>query len=137
VTTPRRPVVVLAGRQRPHEVLLLAFAVVIGIAYQIGSPPPESIAAHMHHWQVRLWSIGMMLSGIIGLAGLWWPDRQLGMQFEAGAMLLGAGALLIVTAAAFALGAKGIFGGGFSAAWFMANLVRAGQIWRELREPSR
>lgn len=133
---PRR-VLVVAGRRRPHELLLLLFSLLIGLAYTLGSPPPQSVAASMPEWNVRLWAVGLLVSGAVGLAGAVLPLRlDRGLWAEFGAMLIGAGALLMATAAIFQYGgiARGSFGAGFCLAWMLANLWRALQILRDLRE---
>lgn len=132
-----RPVLVVAGRHRPHELMLLLFSLLIGLAYTLGSPPPQSLAAVMPRWNVRLWAVGLLVSGAAGLAGSMLPLRLYrGLLVELGAMLIGAGALIVATAAIiqYTGPARGAFGGGFCAAWALANLWRGAQILRDLRE---
>lgn len=131
-----RPVLVIAGRHRPHELLLLALSLLLGLAYTLGSPPPESVAAQMPPPLVHVWSVGLLLSGLVGLVGVLSPvSLERGLSLELGAMLLGAAALTVTTAAVFNYaGAKGLFGGAFSAAWVLANVGRSIQIVRDLRE---
>lgn len=127
---------VVAGHHRPHELLFLALSLLFGVLYTLGSPPPQSVAAQMPSWLVHVWSVGLLLSGVVGLVGALWPmplDRGLGL--ELGGMLLGAAALVVTTAAVFEYaGSAGLFGGGFSAAWALANIARAAQIVHDLRE---
>lgn len=136
MTGEPHPVLIVTGRHRPHQLLLLALSVLLGLAYTVAAPPPQSHAAEMPPWLVHLWSIGLLLSGVVGLAGVLLPFRiDRGLGLELGAMLLGAGALTVTTAAVFSFaGTQGLLGGGFGAAWALANLWRAGQIWRDLRE---
>lgn len=122
--------VVIAGRHRPHEILLLALSLLIGAAYTIGAPPPTSLAASLPGWAVLVWSIGLALSGVIGLVGVIWS-----MLLEQAGMLLGAAALLWYAAAVAPFGWRALFAGGISVAWAAANLARAWQIRRELRVP--
>lgn len=127
---------VVAGRHRPHELLLLLFSLTSGLAYTLGSPPPQSVAASIEPWLVHVWSAGLLISGAVGLLAALLPmpeDRALGLEF--GAMLIGAGALILAGAAIFSsVGWRGAFGGGFCAFWAAANIVRAFQILRDLRE---
>jgi hypothetical protein len=134
VATPR-PVLVVAGRQRPHELTLLLLSAMLGGLYTFGTPAPQSLAAEMPSWIVHAWGIGLLLSGITGLAGCLLPwNVERGLLLELGGLLVGAGALLIIAAAIFShAGWGGLFGGGFTAAWLTANLVRGWQIWRDLR----
>jgi len=134
---PPRPVLVVSGRHRPHEMLLLAFSVLIGAAYTLGSPPPQSVVAQVYPALVHLWSAGLLVSGLLGLGALLAPLRlDVTLALEAGAMLIGAAALVIAAAAIFEYNgaAKGLFGGGFCIAWMLANVARAALAWRDRRE---
>jgi hypothetical protein len=128
--------VVITGRHRPHELLLLAVSIPIGLSYVFGAPPPGSVAALIPAWEVRIWAWLLLFSGLVGLvSSSWGRDARFALRLEAGAMLLGAGALLIYTVAVFQLGTwRGLFAGGITVAWMAANLWRALQIRRDLRE---
>jgi hypothetical protein len=108
----------------------------VGVAYTAGTPPPQSVAATMPQVIVRAWAIGLLASGIVGLVAVLAPlDVRLSLHLETGAMLIGAGALIIVAVSVFTFTglSRGLFGGGFCAAWLTANLARAVQIRRDLR----
>lgn len=129
------PVVVLGGQQRPHEVLLLALSVVIGVAYFLGSPAPGSLAALIPHWEIIAWAVGLIISGALGLVGclLYHRDLETGLRLEFSAMLMGAGANLIYAFAVFSLGGwRALVAGGMTVAWVSANLWRCRQIRRDL-----
>lgn len=128
--TAARPLVVISGRHRPHEVLLLAVQVITGVAYTVGAPPPTSVAALLPGWALLVWSVGLAVSGVIGLAGVIWSPRV-----EAAGMLLGAGALIWYAAALAPFGWRALLAGAISAAWAGANLWRALQIRNDLRGP--
>lgn len=123
-----RPVVIVSGKHRPHQILLLVVSVVTGVAYTIGAPPPASVAALLPGWALLVWSVGLATSGVIGLVGV-----LRSLRLEQASMLLGAAALLWYTAAVSTFGWRGLFAGAISVAWAVANLVRAGQIRRDLR----
>jgi hypothetical protein len=131
-----RPVLVVTGRHRPHEMTFLLLSIMLGLAYTLGAPPPQSVAAAMPLAIVHLWAAGLLASGVVGLAAILLPlEMRLSLRLEQGAMLIGAGALLITTAAVFsAAGWRGLFGGSFAACWMAANLIRALQIRRDLHE---
>lgn len=122
-----RPLVVVSGRHRPHEILLLVVSLITGVAYSVGAPPPASVAALLPGWALLVWSIGLTLSGVLGLAGVFWS-----LRLEQASMLLGAAALVWYTAAVAPFGWRALFAGAISTAWAVANLVRAGQIRRDL-----
>lgn len=126
---------VVTGRHRPHEVVFLVLALTLGLAYTIGAPPPQSVAAQMWSWVVHLWAIGLLLHGGVGLVAIFLPVRyERGLRLELGSMLLGFGALIFIAILVFAYaGVAGLFGGGFCIAWATANLVRAWQIQADLK----
>lgn len=129
-----RPRLFITSRHRPHEVVFLALAVAIGLAYTLGAPPPRSAAAAMPPWLVYLWAAGLAAHGILGLAGVYWPSRDRGLLLELGSMLIGAGALAFVAILTFAYAGWGaLLGGGLCVAWAVANLARAAQIRADLR----
>lgn len=142
VPAERRPIVVVTGRHRPHEVLLLALSILVGVSYTIGAPPPTSVAALMPPWLVHTWAFGLLASGVIGLLSLIGGRGSLErrMRLELGSMLLGAAAILLSTEATFqyAIGVgrlgQALLSGGFGLAWAAANIVRAFQARQELRE---
>jgi hypothetical protein len=131
-----RPVIVVAGRHRPHELVLLLLSLTLGIAYTVGAPPPQSAVASMPTWLVAAWALAMAVSGGVGLLavlvlGRW---REASLFAELGSMLLGSGALTLIAAAIATInGTQGSFGIAFCAAWAVANLARAWQIRGELR----
>lgn len=128
--TGSRPVLVISGKHRPHEILLLAVALIVGTAYTVGAPPPNSIAALLPTWALYIWSVGLAVSGVVGLIGVRWSPR-----IEAAGMLIGTGALIWYSAAVAPLGWKALLAGGICAAWAGANLWRAVQIRQDLKGP--
>lgn len=127
-----RPLVVIAGRRSAHELLFLVVSLVVGIAYTIGSPPPTSVAALMPGWALHIWSAGLTLSGVLGLAGLL-LRRSWALQVEQAGMLIGAAALVWYTASVVPFGWKALLAGCISVAWALANVVTALQIRHDLR----
>jgi len=129
-----RPVIVVTGRHRPHEQLLLAYGTFSGAIYLLGAPPPSSLVAVIPHWLVLLWSAGLVVSGVVGLIGCWWRGAR-GLQLEQGGMLVGAGSLLIYVVSAFTFaGPRALFAAGVVLMWAAANVWRAVQCHRDLRQ---
>jgi hypothetical protein len=130
-----RPVLVVTGRHRPHEIVLLLFALVTGLAYTVGAPPPRSAAAEMPPWLVDLWAIGLLAHGVIGLAGVLLPfNLERRLWLELGSMFIGTGALCLVAVVSFSYaGWAALLGGGLCVAWAVANQARAWQIYLDLR----
>lgn len=127
-----RPIVLLAGRHRPHEQLLLAYSALVGGVYLAdASEPAWSVV--LHPWLFTVWAAALALSGLTGLAGCWWRGER-GLGVELGGLLVNAGALLMYVASVFTYaGWRALFTGGLVAAWAGANLWRAGQVGKELR----
>jgi len=65
---PAEPIV--AGRQQPHEILLILLSAVLGAAYLIGAPPPSSVVALISPWLVHFWAGGLALGGLLGMAAI-------------------------------------------------------------------
>ncbi len=128
--------IVLAGRHRPHELLLLAWSALLGASYLVRVPAPRSLAAAVPHWVVLLWAAGLVLSGAVGLLGcLWRGQAETGLGLERGAMLMSTAALTLIAVASLAAnGDRALFGVGLMSAWAMANVARAMQITRDLRQ---
>lgn len=127
-----RPLVVISGRHRPHELLLLVVSVLTGVAYTIGAPPPASVSALMPAWALHVWSAGLAVSGVLGLAGAI-TRRSWSLAVEQAGMLIGAAALVWYVGAVIPFGWRGLFAGLVSLAWAAANVARAVQINRDLR----
>lgn len=130
-----RPVIVITGRRRPHELVFLALAVVLGLAYTLGAPPPASAASEMPPWLVHAWAAGLLLHGVVGLTAVFLPlQKDRALLAESGSMLIGAGTLVMAAASAFSYaGSAALLGGGLTLAWAIANLVRVFQIRRDLK----
>lgn len=124
--------VVVSGRHRPHEVLLLAVSLLVGLAYTVGAPPPDSVASLLPGWAIHVWAGGLLLSGLLGLTGIA-VRRPYAMQLEQAGMLIGAGALIWYSAAVATFGWRALLASAICLAWAGANAWRAAQIRRDLR----
>ncbi len=131
-----RPIVIVSGRRRPHEILLLATSVPLGVGMLATAPTPQSMMAVMPAWLVTVWAVSLVVSGAVGLVAIWWRGDPLrALRAEAGSLIINAGALITFAGAAFVVaGWRAWFVGGFFAGWGVANLWRAAQIGRETRE---
>jgi hypothetical protein len=115
---------------------LFGASVLLGVAYQVQVPTPQSLAALVPAWMVVLWSWGLLLSGAVGLVACFWRGGiTVGLGFESGALLMSTAALLLIAAASFAVnGVRAVFGIGLIAAWGLANVARCLQIRHDLRQ---
>lgn len=130
-----KPVFILTGRRRPHHILLLAYSLVAGVAFLAGwVPEPRGMSARLNGTQLILWSLGLTVSGLVGLVGACWRgDAVRGLRLERSALLIGAGALFGYAWTMSALGKMAVFSVGFCIAWGIANLALATQIGQDLR----
>lgn len=126
--------VVLVSRTAAHEVLFLLASVVLGAAYTFGTPAPASVAATQPLWVIRAWAVGMILSGVFGLAGCFWRTNiARALLLERSGMYFGAATMLVYTVSLFGYaGWRAIGSGVFFGFWAVANLWRAFQISRDL-----
>lgn len=127
------------AKRSPHELLLLVAAAIIGVSYTLGAPPPTSISATQPAWAVRAWAVAMLISGVAGLVGnMLHRDPMRSLRLTGGAMDLGAAAMVLYTVSLFAYaGGRAIAAGVTFGLWAAANLWRAHQLRRELRELDR
>ena len=129
---------VVTGRYRPHQILLLAYSLAAGVLMATGlAPVPPLIVGALWPWVVNIW-VGLWIgSGAAGLAGVLWRgrDRDTGMRLEAGGMLLNTAPLCVQVGVIlpYASGAVSITSVCLIVAWAVANLARAEQVRRDLR----
>jgi hypothetical protein len=137
VTTPgRRPLVVVTGRRRPHQLLILAASVFVGGVYLAGVPVPPSVDAMLRPGGAMLWAAALAASGALGLAGSWLcRDVERGLLLESAAMLINAAAIGLYAVAMFAHNAtNAITAGTFCALLAAADVWRAWQAHADVDE---
>lgn len=129
-------IVLASGRRHPHQMFVLALSLLLGVAYLVRVPAPQSLAAVAPKWVVVLWSVGLVLSGAVGLLGcLWLGQVEVGLGLERGALLLSTAALVLIGSASVAAnGSRALFGVGVITAWALANVARCVQITNNLRQ---
>lgn len=130
-----RPVIVVTGRRRPHELLLLVYGGFIGVVSLL-RPSEGSVAATLPRGLAVAWSLLFVSAAVAGLLGAFWRGRtETGLQVEMGGMLMAAGATLFYAFAVIDVvsGWTGWISGGLLSAWTTANLWRAAQIAVDLR----
>lgn len=127
-------VVVVTGRRRPHEVMLLAASALVGVVYLAGAaPPPSTVEALLPGWVRLLWYGLLAAGGVLGLVGCWLPDQVTGLLLERVALLVGTAAILMwILAIWWFAGPPGFGGLAFFGLWAGANGWRAWQITGDL-----
>jgi hypothetical protein len=128
------PPVVVTGRHRPHEVTLLVFCALLGVAFVAGARPPGSVEEAIPSWLRWTWYLLLLVSGTAGLVSLLLRDVYLALVMERGAMFGQAAAFTVYALAIFALGGwQGLAAGGLCAALATASVWRFRQVSRDIR----
>jgi hypothetical protein len=128
------PPVVVAGRHRPHEVALLAFSAVLGLAFVIGAKPPGAIESQMPGWLRWTWYLLLLASGVVGIVSIVLDDIYAALTCERAAMWGQSAAWSIYALGIFALGGwRGLAAGGLCLVLAAASVARLRQIFREMR----
>ncbi|WP_431728569.1 hypothetical protein [Verrucosispora sp. TAA-831] len=115
-------------------VAVLVAAVLAGTALVATDHRPASVAAAMHPLVQALWEVGLVVAGIVGLAGLAWPGSlsvRLGVE-AVGMVLLGTTTTMYGIALYVVSGTAAIAAGAFIAAVAVASWIRAAQTLRDL-----
>lgn len=131
--------VVVTGRRRPHEFFLLVASIPLGVGMLATRTAPQSVIALMPRWVVTAWAAALVVSGVVGVAALFWQgDTLRALRAESGALLVNAGALASFAIAAFVVnGWRAWFAGGYFVAWAAADVARSIQIRRDVIELTR
>lgn len=134
----QQSVVVVVGRGRPHHVMLLVFSFVVGLMYLLGLPQPRSVSDNFGDPFQFLWSVGLLLSGGVGLVGAYWRGEVgVGLMLERSSMLIGAASVFGYAWTVSHSGRASTFAAGFCLAWGIANMARAVGISKDLRNLGR
>lgn len=127
---------IVPGRQRPHQVILLIFATLAGLGYAFRqAPEPHSLDVYLSRWTLGIWYTLLLVGGIVGLVGSFWrrsPYR--GLLMEWASMVMMTFALTMYAVAIFtSAGLAGLGAGGSVLAWAASCAWRWGQIRGDLR----
>jgi hypothetical protein len=126
----RRPGYLHVGRNYEHEVFLLAASAFLGVAYLFGAPRPGSVQAVLPGWMSIAWALVLLVSGVLGLLGCYWPKRMdVALEIERSALTLQAAGMILFAAAVWSFaGLSGLATGIIVLAWALANLRRVYKI---------
>jgi len=127
-------------RYPPYEFSFALLAILLGSLWLTVVPAPAAIAAILPDWIVVALSVVLMLSGVLTIVGcVWWGNPERGLQLETGSLGARVGVLLILSGSLYLAWAGGIvaappaFGVGLLVAWMGADIGRAAEIWRLVR----
>jgi len=108
---------------------MLLWAVLSGLAYTLGAPPPNSVTEPLPDWAVTVWYLVLFTGGAISLAGIAIPDVLYSLLVErAGTYMLGPAGSLYAVALFSSAGWRALGAGGITAAFSIACLFRWWQI---------
>jgi hypothetical protein len=129
-------IVVVVGRDRPHEVALNVWAVILGVMFTAGAPRPGSLAGLVTGPAFYVFSIGLAVGGAVAFAGSYWTlDVERSLEVERAGLTILTGALLVYGVAVFAtFGWQALVAGGLVGAWVYANTRRSVIVTRDLRQ---
>jgi hypothetical protein len=135
-----RTVVVVMGRNRPHEVAWFVVALVTGLGFLFRAlDRPISVASLLPDWVVGIWVFVLFSSGLVGLIGAFWHGHVMqGLRLEQAGLLMGVAALLpsIVSAYQYA-GPPATYVVATSLAFAAANTVRVVAISHTIKDLKR
>ncbi len=133
-----RPIQVATGRH-PFEVMILAAAAVAGTILLTMQLSPRSVASALHPIVQTVWTYELLIGGIVGLVGVFWPGNlYASLKVEAtGLFVLAAAATMYTIALASVSGSQAITAGSFVGAIAVACWARVVQIAIDLRRATR
>lgn len=133
-----RPVQITSGRH-PFEVSFLVAALLCGLTLLVAGQRPASVTAAMPGLVQAAWEIGLVVAGLVGVAGVTWRGRlstALGVELL-GVTTLGTATTMYAIALYVVSGLAAIAAGAFVTAVAVASWWRVAQIVRDLRRVAR
>lgn len=133
---PQRPTIILiTGRQRSHLLFMMGYSALSGLLILVGGPGDSLVLREMDAVVRALWSGSLAASGLLALAGCFWRGNlQRALALERAGMLFNTMAMVAFAALAYEhSGSRAYFAGGICLAWAAANVYRAAQISKDLR----
>jgi uncharacterized membrane protein len=127
---------IIPGRQRPHQVIVLIFATFTGLSIALRqAPEPKSLDSLISPWVLGIWYTLLLIGGVVGLLGSYWRrDPYRGLSMEWASMVMLTFALTLYAIAIFvSAGVAGLSAGGAVLAWAASCAWRWGQIRLDLK----
>lgn len=128
-------IVVVVGRDRPHEVAFNIWAVILGTMFTFGAPRPGSMASLVTGPAFYVFAVGLALGGLVALVGSHLPgDVERALEVERAGLIILTGALLVYAVAVISVfGWQALVAGALVAAWVHGNVRRSVTITRDLK----
>lgn len=132
------PVLVVMGRDRPHEVMFFVWSVYTALPYLFDWMLPRSLQS-TPKTMVLASAVVLLVAGVVGMVGSYWRgDVRVGLELERGALTMRAGMAALLASSVFVFaGWRGLMSGGFLTCLAVADLWRTGVITKDLRRISR
>lgn len=132
---PLPPIVVVVGRDRPHEIAFSVWALILGVMFTAGAPRPGSLSGLVTGPAFYVFAVGLGLGGLVTLSGsLWMRGLERALEVERAGLVILTGALLVYAAAVtVTFRWQALIAGGLVGAWVWANIRRSVIITRDLR----
>ncbi|MGI5144782.1 hypothetical protein ACQEVC_45445 [Plantactinospora sp. CA-294935] len=130
--------ILVVGRN-PFEAAVLAASAVAGASLIAAGQRPRSVAEAMPPLLQDTWEIALVLAGVVGLVGIYWPGPPLvGVGSELSALVVLGTATTMYAIALFAIsGWQALAAGAFITAIGVASWWRTALIVRDLRRLAR
>ncbi|WP_194821316.1 hypothetical protein [Micromonospora sp. S-DT3-3-22] len=126
--------IIVTGRHRPHEVMFLVLAAIVGGAFVAGAKPPTTVEQLVAPWVLWIWYLLLLGSGVIGLISIALPDTYRALVLELAAMHGQTAAPLLYGLALLSTGSPAVgFAAAFCVAWSGASAWRGWQVWQGVR----
>lgn len=121
--------------QRMFEFAVLITAPVCGVLLSVLHVRPQSVELAMPHAMRVCWELGLIVAGVAGLLGMFWPGQLgtgLGIELAA-VLMLGAIAAMYVVAVLVVAGEQAVVAASFVSAVALGSWLRSVEIVRSLR----
>jgi hypothetical protein len=128
--------VIVPGRQRPHQIIVLSFATLAGLTYAFRqAPEPKSLDESLAPVVLGIWYTLLLVGGAVGLYGSFLRSNPYrGLLLEWASMVMLTSALTLYAVAIFvSAGSAGLGAGGSVLAWGASCGWRWWQIRGDLR----
>ncbi|MEU5721819.1 hypothetical protein [Micromonospora sp. NPDC047738] len=121
--------------QRVYELAVLVTAPVCGVLLVVLRVRPQSVEVAMPDVIKVCWEFGLIVVGVAGLLGMFWPGQLgtgLGIELAA-VLMLGAIAAMYVVSVLVVAGAQAVVAASFVGAVAIGSWLRSMEIVRSLR----
>lgn len=115
--------------------MLLAFCLLSGVSYLIGSQAPNSLQQVMPGWLLACWNVSLLAAGTVGAVGNLWPGHlATALHIRLSGQILTFGPFAAYSVAVFVYaGWRAWFAGALVASWALVAAWNAKHLREDLR----